>query len=127
MTDCTHDLAERETACADGMCPLCLARQVADMNAAISTANEARRDAWRLKERAETERDALRLELDSVRSSDWHKDAERYRWLRDCGNETWTAFVKRIVPRFDNKEANQIDEQIDACIAAQERPTASEP
>lgn len=22
---CTHTLAERETACADGMCPLCLA------------------------------------------------------------------------------------------------------
>lgn len=22
---CTHDLAERETACADGMCPICLA------------------------------------------------------------------------------------------------------
>lgn len=24
-TDCPHDLAERETACADGMCPKCLA------------------------------------------------------------------------------------------------------
>ncbi len=22
---CTHELGERETACADGMCPLCLA------------------------------------------------------------------------------------------------------
>ena len=25
MSECTHDLAERETACADGMCPQCLA------------------------------------------------------------------------------------------------------
>lgn len=24
---CIHDLAERETACADGACPLCLAKQ----------------------------------------------------------------------------------------------------
>jgi hypothetical protein len=25
MSSCTHDLAERETACADGMCPICTA------------------------------------------------------------------------------------------------------
>ena len=25
MNECTHDLAERETACTDGMCPQCLA------------------------------------------------------------------------------------------------------
>ncbi len=25
MSDCTHNLAERNTACADGMCPQCLA------------------------------------------------------------------------------------------------------
>ena len=25
---CPHDLAERETACADGMCPLCLAADI---------------------------------------------------------------------------------------------------
>jgi ATP adenylyltransferase/5',5'''-P-1,P-4-tetraphosphate phosphorylase II len=24
MKKCTHDLAERETACADGLCPICL-------------------------------------------------------------------------------------------------------
>ena len=30
MTDkCQHDLADRETACADGMCPLCLSAQIA--------------------------------------------------------------------------------------------------
>ena len=28
MTDCPHDLAERETACADGVCPLCLQQEV---------------------------------------------------------------------------------------------------
>lgn len=26
--DCTHGIAERETACADGMCPLCLANEI---------------------------------------------------------------------------------------------------
>lgn len=25
---CEHDLAEKETACADGMCPVCLAAEV---------------------------------------------------------------------------------------------------
>lgn len=25
--DCTHDIIERENACADGMCPLCLATE----------------------------------------------------------------------------------------------------
>ena len=41
MTDdlCPHDLAERETACADGMCPLCL-------SAALSAARQ-REDALR--------------------------------------------------------------------------------
>ena len=29
MKKCTHDLAEQETACADGMCPLCLAQELA--------------------------------------------------------------------------------------------------
>ena len=33
MSDCTHDLAERETACADGMCPLCLAARLAEAEA----------------------------------------------------------------------------------------------
>ena len=31
MTTCTHDLATKETACADGMCPLCLAAELAEM------------------------------------------------------------------------------------------------
>lgn len=29
MGECKHDLADRETACADGMCPLCLGAEVA--------------------------------------------------------------------------------------------------
>lgn len=28
VTRCPHDLAEQETACADGMCPLCLAAEI---------------------------------------------------------------------------------------------------
>jgi hypothetical protein len=28
MSACTHDLAERETACADGMCPMCIADKI---------------------------------------------------------------------------------------------------
>lgn len=36
MTDCTHDLAERETAVyADGMCPLCLQRELKEAREAL--------------------------------------------------------------------------------------------
>lgn len=42
MSDCTHDLAERETACFDGMCPLCLAAENARLQAAIKWTQEVR-------------------------------------------------------------------------------------
>lgn len=32
---CEHDLSDRETACADGMCPLCLAAENAALRHAI--------------------------------------------------------------------------------------------
>ena len=32
---CNHDLADMETACADGMCPLCLAAKVRKLRDAI--------------------------------------------------------------------------------------------
>ena len=36
MSECTHDLAERETACADGMCPQCLASDNESLRDTIS-------------------------------------------------------------------------------------------
>ena len=39
--DCTHDLAEQETACADGYCPLCLQGKVARL---IAAGDRLRRD-----------------------------------------------------------------------------------
>lgn len=36
MSKCTHDLAERETACADGMCPYCLAADNRSLRDTIS-------------------------------------------------------------------------------------------
>lgn len=36
MSDCTHDLAERESACADGYCPLCLVADLAELRAGIT-------------------------------------------------------------------------------------------
>jgi len=35
MKKCTHDLAERETACADGMCPICLSKFIEKQRAVI--------------------------------------------------------------------------------------------
>jgi len=37
---CTHDLAERETACADGMCPLCSAAELERLRAAPLSRDE---------------------------------------------------------------------------------------
>lgn len=39
--NCDHDLAERETACADGMCPLCLQQENARLRAEQRDAFEA--------------------------------------------------------------------------------------
>ena len=36
MSECEHDLAERETACADGMCPQCLASDNESLRETIS-------------------------------------------------------------------------------------------
>ncbi len=36
MSECKHDLAERETACADGMCPKCLASDNESLRETIS-------------------------------------------------------------------------------------------
>jgi hypothetical protein len=33
---CTHDLAERETAIADGMCPLCLLKRINEIEAKLA-------------------------------------------------------------------------------------------
>lgn len=35
MSNCTHELYEREVACADGICPLCLVAQLADAVATL--------------------------------------------------------------------------------------------
>lgn len=37
---CDHDLAEKETACADGLCPLCAVADIARTKAALATAAE---------------------------------------------------------------------------------------
>ena len=40
MTQCTHDLAERETACADGMCPICKAAEIERLRAALQSISD---------------------------------------------------------------------------------------
>ena len=54
---------------------------------------------------------ALEAERDALK-----QDAERYRWLRDTGNVSWTALIER--DPSDNKMPMRIDERIDAAIDA---------
>ena len=42
MSDCTHDLTEREVACADGMCPMCLAAECDVLRALVNAIVENR-------------------------------------------------------------------------------------
>lgn len=48
------------------------------------------------------------------------KDAERYRWLRDVGDETWVPMGKRPGINF----THEIDQAIDAAIDKQTRQRA---
>jgi len=41
MSECSHDLAERETACADGFCPLCLRTELAEAKEQASELDNA--------------------------------------------------------------------------------------
>ena len=41
---CNHDLAEKETACADGMCPLCLSSNLQKLMKAVSQLEQHKSD-----------------------------------------------------------------------------------
>jgi hypothetical protein len=43
MSECNHDLSERETACADGMCPLCLSAELEATRAKLEAAEAERK------------------------------------------------------------------------------------
>jgi hypothetical protein len=45
MGKCEHDLAERETACADGYCPLCLSRKLHQLRKAIE--KHKKKNPWK--------------------------------------------------------------------------------
>jgi hypothetical protein len=40
MGDCSHDLMEREVACADGYCPICLVARIAKLEQVVEAAKE---------------------------------------------------------------------------------------
>ena len=47
MTNCTHDLAEQESACADGFCPLCMRDTLTALRAERDTLRkDAERYRW---------------------------------------------------------------------------------
>jgi hypothetical protein len=58
---CSHDIIEMDNACADGMCPLCLATKVKELTDAVDTCRELRKY-----DRIEIER--LRILVDKSRS-----------------------------------------------------------
>lgn len=52
MSDCKHSLAERETACVDGMCPLCLALKLDEAHEVIRRVGEERDEARQQRDNA---------------------------------------------------------------------------
>lgn len=57
--------------------------------------------------------EGLRVQAETAEAecAEFRKDAERYRWLRDVGDNTWEPFCKRPHP-FDYN----VDAAIDAAI-----------
>lgn len=56
---------------------------------------------------------AILQEVHDAAVAEAGRDAERYRWLRDIGDETWTPFVIHGM-----QTAKSVDAWIDAAIAA---------
>ena len=56
---CTHDIAEREAACADGMCPLCMVRKRVPL-AELLAERKKRQGLERRVKQLEAELEALR-------------------------------------------------------------------
>jgi hypothetical protein len=84
---------------------------------------EADRDHWREARRAAIKAGDMLLEritaLEAERDT-LAKDAERYRWLRDVGDKTWTPFCQRL---GWHGQGFNMDRRIDAAIdAARSKP-----
>lgn len=50
-----HDLAERETTCADGMCPLCMATEIERLKETISCQTSEITEQWAVIKRLRAE------------------------------------------------------------------------
>lgn len=65
MTECNHDLAERETMCADGWCPICLQTALVAADKQLATEREKREHDVGILMNQRTERDATIQQLRS--------------------------------------------------------------
>ena len=92
------DLRRKSGSASEGLHNLCAGI------AADADGSEWSREEW---ERIDAENARLRAQL-----AERDRDAERYRWLRDVGDSTWTPLMKRG-PSF----ATNMDAAIDAAMA----------
>jgi len=80
---CNHDLSERETACADGMCPICLSTKLTAANAKYHDLIFEVGKKHPNETRHETAKRYLREAEASNAGPAAEKDAELYRQLRE--------------------------------------------
>ena len=76
MSTCNHDLSECETACADGMCPLCLAAENAALRARLAEAEQEYQDARVVREQLEARLAEAERELSEYAASHDHLYSE---------------------------------------------------
>ncbi len=98
---CQHDLAERETACADGMCPLCLAEKLAERDAECAGMREALT--------------GLRNEARAFQSVAYDPGVTNHRCLMRRIEEATAALAsgagKQLLERLEKAEANLLSEE----------------
>lgn len=61
-----------------------------------------------------TRKELLAVYTVALAAQEDKKDAKRYRWLRDIGDETWVPMGKRPGIKF----SHEIDQAIDAALAS---------
>lgn len=66
MSDCDHDMGEREAACADGYCPLCLGADNKHLREILSLRNQTACDRKEIIAKLEAEIERLEIEIEHL-------------------------------------------------------------
>lgn len=99
MRKCTHDLAERESDCADGMCPQCLASERDRL------AEEVKKSHFSLSASVK-EIDRLKAELETMKALAVYHDARAVRFGKK--SDLWKSKCEMMADDFVKNELDRV-------------------